>query len=91
MILDLVLLENSQREDYNENVMNGQIVTKIETIEKELEELKALVKYEDKNPSKKLTTMKGIWRKLKISDKDIDDAKKSLFDYDIERHVGKGK
>lgn len=69
--------------------MNIQIISRIENLEQELKELKNIVKYQAKKPSDKLSSMKSLWKKLKISDEDIKEAKKSLFGHDINKHIGK--
>ncbi len=73
--------------------MNGPVLTKLENLEKELKEIKTLLKRKDKKSvkktSKKLSDMKGLWKKLEITDEDLEEAKKAVFDFDIDRYVGK--
>lgn len=74
--------------------MNGQLLTKITIIEKEVKEIKSLLKGKTqkspKEASKKLDTMKGLWKKLEITDEELEEAKKAVFDFDVEKYVGKG-
>lgn len=75
--------------------MNGQLLTKIENLEKELKEVKTLLKRQDKKPtpklSKKLSDMKGIWKKLEITDEELEEAKKAVFDIDVDKYVDRTK
>lgn len=67
--------------------MNGQILTKIEHLEKEIKELKMLLKKGSKKTIGKKSTLAGIWKGLKITDKELEEAKKSPFDFDVEKYV----
>lgn len=75
--------------------MNGQLLTKIENLEKELKEVKTLLKKQGKKPTpkpaKKLSDMKGLWKKLEITDEELEEAKKAVFDFDVDKYVGKTK
>lgn len=75
--------------------MNGQIMTKIENLEKELKAVKTLLKKQGKKPtpkpSKKLSDMKGIWKKLEITDEELEEAKKAIFDFDVDKYVNSSK
>lgn len=71
--------------------MNGPLLTKIENLEKELKEVKTLLKKQSnkptQKPSKKLSDMKGIWKKLEITDEELEEAKKAIFDFDVAKYV----
>jgi hypothetical protein len=56
--------------------MNQQILTKLEKLEKEILKIKKGIKF--KLP-KKTISLKGILKGIKISEKDFQKAKKSLF------------
>ncbi len=49
---------------------------RISAIEKELAEIKARL---SSTRSPRIVKLKGLWRGLRVSDEDVDDAKKSLF------------
>ncbi len=49
---------------------------RISAIEKELAEIKARL---SSPQSPRIVKLKGLWRGLRVSDEDVDDAKKSLF------------
>lgn len=66
--------------------MNGQILTRINELEKEIKVLKSLSKKEGKKSHKK-SLLIGIWKGLKIDDKDLEKAKKAPFDFDVEKYV----
>lgn len=66
--------------------MNGQILTRIQELETEVKILKSLAKEGTKKPQKK-NMLTGIWEGLKVSDKELKDAKKAPFDFDIEKYV----
>lgn len=69
--------------------MNGQIYIRIEQLEKELKSLKTLVGQKNKKvkkPSKK-SALIGLWKGLKITDEEIEQAKKDVFDFDVEKYV----
>ena len=75
-------------------MLNNQILTKIENLEKELKEVKTLLKKEGvkskaKKGSKSLGAMMGLWKKLEITDEELEEAKKSVFDFDVEKYVNK--
>ena len=57
---------------------NRDVLTKIESIEKEIMELKLAVLKQHYPSRKKLVTLRGIVKGIDISDKDIAFAKKSL-------------
>ncbi len=67
--------------------MNTQIVTKIETIEKELYDLKTLLQTETIKKSYKKSNLSGLWKGLKIKDKELENAQKEIFDFDVEKYV----
>lgn len=82
--------------------MNGQLLTKIDNLEKELKEVKKLLKekkqkpfkksdlagiWKTPKPSKKLSDMKGLWKKLEITDEELEEAKKAVFDFDVDKYV----
>lgn len=70
--------------------MNGQILTRIEDLERDVKKMKNLVKKSKKQvfkSSRKLSLMKGIWKKLKITDEELEEAKKSAFNFDVEKYV----
>lgn len=69
--------------------MNGQIHIRIEELEKELESLKTLVGQKDKKVKKPLkkSALVGLWKGLKITDQEIKQAKKDVFDFDAEKYV----
>lgn len=72
--------------------MNGPILSRIEHIEQDLKEVKALLKNETSahsstKVSKKVYAMKGLWKKLKITDAELEEAKKAVFDFDVEKYV----
>lgn len=73
--------------------MNGQLLTKIDNLEKELREIKTMLKKQAKKPtpkhSKKLSAMMGLWKKLAITDEELEEAKKAVFDFDVDKYVGK--
>ena len=59
--------------------MDQELITKkIESIEKELHNLKNIVLSKSK---KNIISLKGILKGIKISEEDIADAKKSLFNF----------
>ncbi|MBI1934835.1 hypothetical protein HYS31_00185 [Candidatus Woesearchaeota archaeon] len=58
---------------------------KLASIENEIDRLKAMVI----NPSqskkrKKIIKLEGLWKGVHVTEEDIEDAKKSLFKYDVE-------
>jgi len=55
---------------------NQKVLTKLEKLEKEILKIKKGVKF--KLPKKPIS-LKGILKRIKISEKDIQKAKKSLF------------
>lgn len=58
---------------------NSEILHKIESIEKEVTDLKFSV-LKKLSPSKKnIVTLKGVLKGIKITDKEIEQAKKSLY------------
>jgi hypothetical protein len=57
---------------------NRDVLTKIESIEKEIMELKLAVLKQYYPSGKRLITLRGIVKGIDISDKDIATAKKSL-------------
>jgi hypothetical protein len=58
----------------------SEILHKIETIEKEVMDLKKLSVLKKLTPSaKKIVSLKGIIKGVDISEKDIEQAKKSLY------------
>lgn len=59
--------------------MNGQILTRINEPGKKVKE--------SKKPQKK-SLLIGIWKGLKANQKELLDAKKSPFDFDVEKYVG---
>lgn len=69
--------------------MNGQIYIRIEQLEKELESLKTLVEQKNKKVKKpfKKSALIGLWKGLKITDEEIEQAKKDVFDFDVEKYV----
>lgn len=69
--------------------MNGQIFIRIEQLEKELESLKAVVGQNGKKIKKpfKKSALIGLWKELKITDEEIEQAKKDVFDFDVEKYV----
>jgi len=58
---------------------NADILNKIETIEKEVMELKLSVLNKLATSGKKILKLKGILKVQEISEKDITSAKKSLY------------
>lgn len=66
--------------------MNGQLLTRIQELETEVKTLKSLTKTGTKKPQKK-SMLIGIWKGLKVSDKQLKDAKKAPFDFDVEKYV----
>jgi len=59
--------------------MEQELITKkIESIEKELNNLKSIIVVKSK---KNVVSLRGILGKIKITEKEIGDAKKSLFKY----------
>lgn len=67
--------------------MDGLVLTKLEKIEKELKEVKSLLKKESKKSTSKKSTLAGIWKGLEITDEELAEAKKAVFDFDIEKYV----
>jgi len=71
--------------------MNGQIYTTIEQLEKQVKTLKALVSSNGKKSTPKKAIKKGalvgIWKGLNITEDEIEQAKKDVFDFDIEKYV----
>lgn len=61
--------------------MNGQYLTKIDVLEKELKELKKALQKKTMKPTQSLATMKSLWKKLKVSDEELDEAKRAVFDF----------
>lgn len=62
--------------------MNTQIISKIEIIEKELEELKVLIKADEKNKSTKKRSLSGLWKDQKnnAANESIADGLKDYHD-----------
>ena len=67
--------------------MNGPVLTKLENLEKELKEIKTLLKETGKKAVTKKSTLAGLWKGLNITDEDLDEAKKAVFDFDVEKYV----
>lgn len=70
--------------------MNGQILARIEHIEQDLEEVKAILKKSaDKSILKKYkkSTLAGLWKGLKITDQELEESKKAIFDFDVDKYV----
>lgn len=66
--------------------MNGPILTRINELEKEIKVLKSLTKKgTQRAPKKDLLT--GIWKGLKVTNKELENAKKAPFDFDVEKYV----
>lgn len=66
--------------------MNGQVITRISELEKEIKDLKFLVNKGNKRSQKK-SMLIGMWKGLKISNAEIENAKKAPFDFDVEKYV----
>ncbi len=56
-----------------------EVLQKIETIEKELKDLKSTILKKSTPSGKKVVALKGILKGVKITEKDIEQAKKSLY------------
>lgn len=70
--------------------MNGQIYSTIEQLENQVKSLKKIVKQaEGKKPkkAKKKSALIGIWKGLNITDEEIEQAKKDVFHFDVEKYV----
>jgi len=67
--------------------MNGLVWTKLDKIEKELKEVKNLLKKGDKKTTSKKSALAGLWKGLKITDEELEEAKKAVFDFDVEKYV----
>ncbi|OGU37813.1 MAG: hypothetical protein A2X61_01665 [Ignavibacteria bacterium GWB2_35_12] len=57
--------------------MNEYVITRIESIQMELKELKSLLKPSKK--IKKVINLENLWKGIDISDSEIDEAKKAIF------------
>lgn len=66
--------------------MNGQIYTTINQLEKDIKSLKKLVKKAEKKKAKKGLLI-GLWKGLKITDEEVEQAKKDVFDFDVEKYI----
>lgn len=55
--------------------MPGQILTKLETVEKELKEIKNLLKKKGNKTVTKKSTLAGLWKGFKISDEELEEAR----------------
>lgn len=55
---------------------SGYAVARIEAIQNELEDVKKLL---EKTKEKKVIKLEGLWKGTKVSEKDIEKAKHSLF------------
>lgn len=65
-------------------------LTRREDLERDVKRMKNLVKKSKKQTlksSQKLSLMKGIWKKLKITDEELEEAKKSIFNFDVEKYI----
>lgn len=70
--------------------MNGQIYATIEQLENQVKSLKKIVKQaEKKEPkkAKKKSALIGIWKGINITDEEIEQAKRDIFHFDIEKYV----
>lgn len=70
--------------------MNGQIYATIEQLEQQVKSLKKIVKQAEGKKSKKAkkkSALIGIWKGLNITDEEIEQAKKNVFDFDVEKYV----
>lgn len=66
--------------------MNGQFSIKINEPEKEIKLLKSKVKKEGKK-NKKTSLLIGLWKDLKVTDKELAGIKKEPLDFDIEKYL----
>ncbi len=58
--------------------MNGQILTRINEPGKAIKESKKVSKE---------GLLIGIWKGLKVSDKELEEAKKAPFNFDVEKYI----
>ncbi|EDX73762.1 MAG: hypothetical protein RIB93_05660 [Coleofasciculus sp. D1-CHI-01] len=58
--------------------MSEYVLARIEAIQQELEALRQLVAHQVQN-TKRQTHLKGLWKDVEITDKDIEAAKQAVF------------
>lgn len=58
--------------------MHGQLITKIDFLEKELRELKKVLQKKTKKPMQSVARMKSLWKKLKVSDEELEEIRIAL-------------
>ena len=58
--------------------MSEYVLARIEAIQQELEALRKLVAHQVQN-TKRPTHLKGLWKDIEITDKDIEAAKQAVF------------
>lgn len=64
-------------------MQNQQLISKITSLEEELRKIKAQIQ---RRPVKKTGS---VWGKINLLDSQIEEAKKAVFDFDIEKFVDK--
>ncbi len=62
--------------------MNQYVLLRIQSLQEELENLKELANDRENQNPRRITQIKGLWKDFEITDRDFEDAKKSIYQAD---------